>query len=106
MSKYDGKPIPYPRGHVSNVFSRMNWHNEYRYLYGPAVDNRDPFEVWNAEKARERDQFAAENARRREAELKAWQEAKERRDWEMSPEGQRERDRAWWREHGGRDRTK
>jgi hypothetical protein len=102
----DPKPIRYPRNHISNVFRNVNWHDEYRYLYGPAVDNRDPIEVWNAERSAERHAFAVENEKRRAAELKAWEEAKARAEYEASPEGQHERDRAAWKEFTRHHRRK
>jgi hypothetical protein len=102
----DPKPIRYLRGHVSNVFSRIRWHDEWKYQNGAAIDNRDPIEVWNAERAAERHAFAVANAKRREAELREWQAEKDLIEREASPEGRAERDRAWRRAFGGKDKTK
>jgi hypothetical protein len=104
----DPKPIRYPRGHVSNVFSNVNWHNEAPY-YGYAPKRSEPVDevaAWNEERARERYEFQLENERRRSATLKAWEEEKARAEYEASPEGRSERDREWRKAFGGKDRTK
>jgi hypothetical protein len=110
-NKYDGKPIRYPRGHVSNVFSSTRWHNEAPYSgYGPnpgrALSDDEIYAAHNEANARERERFQAEARRQREAEEEKARKAREHQEWLASPEGQSALDSEWRKAFGGKDRTK